>query len=383
MHIMMVTQFKILFFKLCWTERLGAAAKSLVAVRSIDFTRECNGVCTIFLPGFSWTETTWMQTSPQISVEPLQCTANRDDLHLPGPRRYVLLIIAQATFFFSVSSVKAGLFWFNSCSRPQRERSRRSASSSPAQPINHKRKRGGFDKTIECSPGARPKKSVSSRKSMPETVLHVASAPDQHALPADVCHSGISGLAFAELDSLVSKLCRASAAYQSTHDKLSGTVNPSAELALRMRQIRSGFRNKIEWKAVRKDEASLCFRVRFPPEPPYGTVLSADDDDVLATHTTFESSVEGDARVQDLSWTCPETLSPNRTFHYEYCQVMLLSSVSVSIHLFCVDNKRPCPIALLRLYTFRNSKHNLLNQFFFSERCRPGSRKSEIVRRWI
>jgi hypothetical protein len=176
-----------------------------------------------------------------------------------------------------------------------------------------------------------PEKSVSLQRPTPQAVLHVASAVNQAVLPSDVCRPGIARLAFAELDNLVSKLCRASNAYHSGEDKLSGNVNPSAELALKMRQIRSGFQKKFEWKAVMKDEPSLCFRDPFPPEPMYGTVLSTKDgdesllncdtDDVIAPHATLDSTVEVGSSVQEPLWSCPEVLSPNRKSHYEYCKV--------------------------------------------------------------
>jgi hypothetical protein len=171
-----------------------------------------------------------------------------------------------------------------------------------------------------------PEKSASS---------HVATTVDQAALPANVCRPGDSGLAWAELDNLVSKLYRASAAYQSTEDKLNGTADPSAELALKMRQIRNGLRKKMEWKAVMKDDPSRCYRDPYPAEPVYGTVLSAGDGDEISLQcetgdaitscATLDSPVQGESRVPDLDRvrSCPETLSPRRTSHSEYATVDL------------------------------------------------------------
>jgi hypothetical protein len=179
--------------------------------------------------------------------------------------------------------------------------------------------------TVRC-----PEESVASQRPMHHAVLHGFCAVDEAAHPTDVSRLNISGL---ELHSLVSKLGRASAAYQSSEDEVS-SVNPSAELALKMRQIRSGCCKKFGWKALMKDEPSLCFNDPFPPEPVYGTVLSVDDGDeslrtcetgdAIASHATLDSIVEGESSVHNLLWRCPEILSPNRTSHYEYCKVKLL-----------------------------------------------------------
>ncbi len=206
--------------------------------------------------------------------------------------------------------------------------------------------------------------SVSSQMQIPEASLHVSSTIDQevlrnssvgtcefmprsHVLAHECEDPGIHELALAELDSLVSKLCSTSTAYQGTVDDLSDSVNPSAEFALKMRKIRAGLHNKYEWRAVMKDEPSIWYSAPFPPAPVYETIMSADDSNdsslqrgtchASTSHESLDLALQDaliqdhcDKEIQDVAWSCPEIRSPKQASVFEHCKVDL-------VFIFCLN----------------------------------------------